>query len=149
MICTKRSPYRRAPAYRKSPPTASFSDIFGVSLSPLRGSRAGNAVRKPCCTRLPNPPHMSLDSDCYWRASALQTSREGFGAVCGALPIEERLSVLGNARPSKRLAHIELNRPGTLFGAFGRMLGQKARKAYVIKRQLHRLIRPGRKQHGV
>ena len=93
--CRRNCFLQHAPAYRKSPPTASFSDIFSVSLSPLRGSRAGNAVRKPCCTRLPNPPHMSLDSDCYWRASALQTSQEGFGTVCGALPTGERLSVLG------------------------------------------------------
>ena len=48
-----------------------------------------------------------------------------------------------NALTSKRLAHIELNRPDTLFGTFCRMLGQKARKARVIKRKLHRLICPG------
>ena len=33
-----------------------------VSLSPLRGSRAGNSVRKPCCARRTNPPRMSPDS---------------------------------------------------------------------------------------
>ena len=29
-----------------------FRQVCAVSLSPLRGSRAGNGVRKPCCARL-------------------------------------------------------------------------------------------------
>ncbi len=41
-----------------------FRQVCAVSLSPLWGSRAGNGVRKPCCARLPNPPRMSLDSEC-------------------------------------------------------------------------------------
>lgn len=69
-------------ACRKSPPAASFSEICGVSLSSLRDSRAGNAVRKPCCARLPNPPHMSPDSDCIWRATARQTTQRGFLTAC-------------------------------------------------------------------
>ena len=68
-------------ACRKSPPAASFSEIYAVSLSPPWGSRAGNSARKPCTARLPNPPHMSPDSDCIWRALALQTSRKGFLTV--------------------------------------------------------------------
>ena len=67
-----------APACRKSPPTASFSEIYAVPLSPPWGSRAGNGARKPCTARVPNPPHMSPDSDYIWRALALQTSRKGF-----------------------------------------------------------------------
>ena len=61
-----------------------FRVFSAVSLSPLRGSRAGNSARKPCTARLPNPPHMSPDSDCIWRATALQTSRNGFLTVCSA-----------------------------------------------------------------
>lgn len=69
-------------ACRKSPPTASFFEIYAVSLSPPWGSRAGNGARKPCTARFPNPPYMSPDSDCIWRALALQTSRKGFLTVC-------------------------------------------------------------------
>ena len=48
---------------------------------PPWGSRVGNGARKPCTARFPNPPHMSPDSDCIWRATALQTSRKGFLTV--------------------------------------------------------------------
>ena len=60
-----------------------FPNFYAVSLSPPRGSRAGNSAKKPCTARLPNPPHMSPDSDCIWRALALQTSRNGFLTVWG------------------------------------------------------------------
>ena len=75
-----------AAACRKSPPSASFSEMDGVSLSSPWDSRAGNAVRKPCAARLPNPPHMSPDSDDAWRAAALQTTRKGFLTVCRLRP---------------------------------------------------------------
>ena len=47
-------------------------------VSPAPGARPGKRAGKPCCARLPNPPHMSPGSDCIWRASALQTSPKGF-----------------------------------------------------------------------
>ena len=48
-------------------------DTFSLRLGARPGKRAG----KPCCARLPNPPHMSPGSDGIWRASALQTSPKG------------------------------------------------------------------------
>ena len=92
-------------ACRKSPPTASFSEIYAVSLSPPWGSRAGNGARKPCTARLPNPPHMSPDSDCIWRALALQTSRKGFLTVCAFSPCwkvrSDRLKSIAGFWPGK------------------------------------------------
>ena len=46
--------------------------------APGRETAQGSLARQG-----PNPPHMSPDSDCIWRTSALQTSRKGFLTVCG------------------------------------------------------------------
>ena len=65
-MCMGTAPARFAGAVSVSKKLA-YGDLFrqvcAVFLSPLRGSRAGNGVRKPCYARLPNPPHMSLDSE--------------------------------------------------------------------------------------
>ena len=48
--------------------------------APGRETAQGSLARQG-----PNPPHMSPDSDCIWRTSALQTSRKGFLTVWDAL----------------------------------------------------------------
>ena len=63
-----------ASALRKSPPSAFFSEVCAVSLSPLRGSRAGNSVRKPCA----------------WRAAALKATRKVLGATRKTSGVEIR-----------------------------------------------------------
>ena len=50
-------------------------------VSPAPAARPGKRARKPCCARLPNPPHMSLDSDFIRRAAALRASLKGFLTV--------------------------------------------------------------------
>ena len=47
-------------------------------VSPAPAARPGKRARKPCYARLPNPPHMSLDSDFTRRAAALRTSQKDF-----------------------------------------------------------------------
>ena len=84
-LCAKRRAVQTA-RHRLSKKSACgglFRQVCAVSLSPLRGSRAGNAVRKPCCARLPNPPRMSLDSNTARRAAALRTSQKAFSTVWG------------------------------------------------------------------
>ncbi len=91
VLCAKRLAVQTA-RHRLSKKSACgglFRQVCAVSLSPLRGSRAGNAVSKPCCARLPKPPRMSLDSDFTRRAAALRTSQKGFLTVCGA-PCKQR-----------------------------------------------------------
>lgn len=55
-----------------------FGDLFRQTfpLSPLRGSHAGDDVRKPCYARL-----RWLDSEFIWRVSALQASQKNFLTV--------------------------------------------------------------------
>ena len=72
-------PSQRVEKVRLRRPFPSFN---AVSLSALWASRAGNSARNPCAARVPNPPHMSPDSDCIWRAVALQITRKGFLTVC-------------------------------------------------------------------
>ena len=47
-------------------------------VSPALSARPGKRAGKPCYARLPNPPHMSLDSDFTRRAAALRTSQKDF-----------------------------------------------------------------------
>ena len=76
------------------------------------GLPGGNGARKPCTARFPNPPHMSPDSDCIWRALALQTSRKGFLTVWAFLRVERfRLR-----RPFSKFSAF----PSRLFGPLGR-----------------------------
>ena len=67
---------------RKSPPSVSFSEIYAVSLSPLRGSRAGNSARKPCCARPESAAHVA-GFGLYLEGFSPPNLPEGFLTVCG------------------------------------------------------------------
>ena len=68
---------------RKASESAAHVAGFGLHLEgygpPNLPEGFFDSLRKETLLRkLPNPPHMSPDSDCIWRAAALQTTRKVF-----------------------------------------------------------------------
>ena len=56
------------------------------------GLPGGKQRKETLLRKLANPPHMSPDSDCIWRAAALQTSRNDFFDSMSCLPVGRQLA---------------------------------------------------------
>ena len=68
---------RRLSVSKKSAYGVLFRNLRCFPLVPA-GLPGGKHRKETLLRKLPNPPHMSPDSDCIWKAAALQTTRKVF-----------------------------------------------------------------------